>query len=411
MLMKSGFSSVFFAGNRQRLRESIGSTAPIVITANGQLQRAADFTYPFQQDANFWYLTGINDPDVLLVMDDDDEYIVLYKSSEYRDTFDGKVDANEIRKKSGIQTVLDYEMGWQRLKARLGEVKEVATVAAPPEYIEVYGIYTNPARRRLCDTLKEQNEHLNLVDISKHMAMLRVIKQPEELRAIKRAIVVTKQSLQELMEADMLQHYTYEYEIEADLTRAFRKRGARHAFDPIIAGGKRASTLHNITMQGRIARDELLLFDVGAEWEGYAADISRTVALQKPTARQQAVFDTVKEVQAYAYSVLKPGVLPGEYEMQVERKVGEKLIALGLIKTNNTDSVREYYPHAASHHVGLNVHDVGDRKQPLAENMVLTVEPGIYIPEESIGVRIEDDVRITDTGVEVLTSALPTKLV
>lgn len=409
--MKTELSRDFFVGNRQRLRELFTGTAPIVITANGQLQRSGDSTFPFQQDANFWYLTGINEPDMVLVIDKDREYIIVPKRSDYQEVFDGQADTATYTRRSGVTEILPYEEGWKKLSARLRRVKHVATMASPPQYIDVYGMYTNPARWVLARTLRECNEKLELLDIGKHLAKMRVIKQPEELAVINQAIAITVDGLKQIMRPANLKKYAYEYEVEADLARLFRRAGSHHAFDPIVAGGPRACTLHNTDMSGALSAHELLLFDVGAEFEGYAADISRTVAIGQPSRRQEQVFAAVKEVQTYAYSVLKPGVTMKNYEDKVEHFMGEKLRELGLIQSIDTDAVRQYYPHATSHHLGIQVHDVGDRMAPLEENMVITVEPGIYIPEESIGIRIEDDVRITEMGVEVLTSALPTKLV
>jgi Xaa-Pro aminopeptidase len=205
--------------------------------------------------------------------------------------------------------------------------------------------------------------------------------------------------------------YAQEYEIEADLTRGFRRRGAMgHAFEPIVAGGERACTLHNVANNGQLSSDELLLLDVGAEVRHYAADITRTYSIGTPSRRQQAVFDAVLEVQQFAFSLLKPGALLKENEQQIEQFMGEKLRELGLIKNIEHDEVRKFYPHSTSHFLGLNVHDIGDYSRPLEPGMVLTVEPGMYIPDEKIGVRIEDDVLITDDGYEILTDRLPRSL-
>lgn len=384
-------------------------TAPIVITAHGQLQRSADATFPFQQEPNFWYLTGINEPDVVLVMDKNKEYIILPEQSTYQQIFDGSVDANALQKISGIDTIYAYDEGWKQLASRLKKVKHVATLPPPPQYVAVYGMYTNPARRALIRAMKKENDTLELLDLQQHMIRLRSVKQDSEITAIKQAIEITAKGLQAVSRPSTLSKYAYEYEVEADLTRSFRRNGSQHAFDPIVAGGTRACVLHNTGNNGQLSADELLLFDIGAESHGYAADISRTVSLGEPTKRQQAVFSVVREVQNYAYEQLKPGVLLKDYEQLIEHFMGEKLRELGLIKTIETDTVRTFYPHATSHHLGLAVHDVYDDR-PLEPNMVITVEPGIYIPEEGIGIRIEDDVRITETGIEILSAALPTRL-
>jgi Xaa-Pro aminopeptidase len=397
------FTSEFFAGNRARLRELFTGTAPIVLTGNGLLQRGADSVYPFQQDATFWYLTGCEEPDVVLVMDKDKEYFIVPERDAMRTAFDGAIDTATIVRTSGITHIYTSDDGWKQLAGRLRKVKHVATLPAAPEYVAQHGMYANPARRHLIRRMKAENANLELLDLSQHLTVMRMVKQPEEIEAIRQAIDITLNSLKETLRISKRSKYTHEYAVEAELGRAFRLKGARgHSFDPIVASGARACVLHNVANEGALAADELLLCDVGAEYNHYAADITRTVALGAPTRRQEAVFAAVLDVQRYAMSLLKPGVLLKEYEGQVEQYMGEKLRELGLIKTIDHEHVRAYYPHATSHFLGLNVHDVGDYERPLEPGVILTVEPGIYIPKEAIGVRIEDDVLITPGGIEVL---------
>jgi Xaa-Pro aminopeptidase len=406
--MDSKFTSDFFAANRLRLRELFTGTAPIIVTANGLLQKGADSTYGFSQDANFWYLTGIDEPDLVLIMDRDSEYLIVPGRSASRQAFDGSVNYAELVKRSGVKTVYDDREGWDKLGGRLKKVKHAATLGVPLPYIEQYGMYTNPARAALVERLKLYNEKLDLLDLNQHLARLRMIKQPEELAAIQAAIDITVASLKEVSRPAKLKTYAYEYEIEADLARGFRRRGAQgHAFEPIVASGERACVLHNVANNGALAADELVIMDVGAQVEHYAADITRTISLNgNPSRRQQAVHAAVLDVQQFALSLLKPGVLLGEYEKQIEHFMGEKLRELGLIKTITHEEVRKYYPHATSHYLGLNVHDIGEYARPLEPGVVITVEPGIYIGEESIGVRIEDDILLTDKGPKILTDKL-----
>jgi Xaa-Pro aminopeptidase len=397
------FTSEFFAERRARLRELFTGTAPIVLTANGQLQRGADAVFPFQQDATFWYLTGCDEPDVVLVMDKDKEYLIVPERDATRTAFDGAIDTTTMAQISGIKHIYVGDEGWRQLAGRLRKVKHVATLPASPEYVAQYGMYTNPARRHLIRKMKAENTSLELLDLSQHLAVMRMVKQPEELDAIRQAIDITLNSLKETLRVSKRGKYTHEYAVEAELSRAFRLKGARgHSFDPIVASGERACVLHNVANEGILAADELLLCDVGAEFNHYAADITRTVALGTPTKRQETVFAAVLDVQRYAMSLLKPGVLLKDYEKQVELYMGEKLRELGLIKSIDHDQVRAFYPHATSHFMGLNVHDVGDYERPLEAGVVLTVEPGIYIQKEAIGIRIEDDVLITPDGIEVL---------
>ncbi len=409
--MQSYFSSDFFAGNRKRLRELFTGTAPIVVTANGLLQRGADSTYAFAQDASFWYLTGIDEPDILLVMDKDQEYLILPSRTASREAFDGAITGESLSRRAGIKTVYDEAVGWEQLQKRLKKVKHVATIAASPEYIAQYGLYTNPARSLLARRLKNINQNIELLDLGVHLRLMRMIKQSPELEAIQKAIDITIETMAEVFEPGQLRKYAYEYELEAGLSHGFRRRGsAGHAFEPIVAGGERACTLHNVANNGKLSADELILADVGAEVEHYAADISRTRSIRPPSARQRAVHTAVKDVQRFAFSLLKPGVMMRDYEQQIEHYMGEKLRELELIKTITHEQIRAFYPHATSHFLGLNVHDVGDYERPLEAGVVMTVEPGIYIPAEGIGARIEDDVLITDDGIKVLSDKLSREL-
>lgn len=411
LTMQSYFTSDFFAGNRRRLRELFTGTAPIIMTANGLLQRGADSTYAFAQDASFWYLTGIDEPDILLVMDKDSEYLIVPERDAHRMAFDGDITLSELSVRSGIKTVLNGVEGWDRLDRRLKKVKHVATLAAAPEYVAQYGMYTNPARSHLVQRLKAGRDDLELLDLSMHLVRMRMVKQAPELKAIQAAIDISSASIKAATAKPKRQRYAREFEIEAELTKGFRARGATgHAFEPIVASGKRACVLHNVANNGTLAADELVVIDVGAEVEHYAADITRTIAVGQPSRRQQAVYAAVLDVQTFAMSLLKPGVLLKDYEQEIERYMGEKLRELGLIKSISHDEVRKYYPHATSHFLGLNVHDIGDYSRPLEPGMVLTVEPGIYIPEEGIGVRIEDDVLVTEKGIKVLTGKLSREL-
>lgn len=410
--MEMSFGSEFFAGNRERLRQLFTGTAPIVITANGLLQQATDEPFHFRQDGNFWYLTGIDEPDLVLVMDKGREYLIVPGRGASREAFDGALSFEELKKQSGIDTILDEKDGWKQLESRIKKVQHVATLAANPAYVEALGMYTNPARATLIKRLKGVNKDLELLDLRQHLSRMRMVKQPLELKALQQAIDVTIDTLKEVARPSTLSKYAFEYEVEADISRGFRRRGTSgHGFWPIIASGPRACVLHNMNNNAALASDELLTIDVGACYEHYNADITRTISLGgKPSRRQQAVHEAVQAAQDYAYSLLKPGVIPTEYEKQMEQFVGEKLRELGLIKSIEHDQVRRYFPHATSHFLGIDVHDSGDYEHPLEPGVVLTVEPGIYIPEEGIGVRLEDDILITEDGCRNLSERLPREL-
>jgi len=408
--MNSVFETEFFAANRERLRTLFKGTAPIVITANGALQRNATIDFTFRQDSNFWYLTGINEPDIILVMDKQKDYLIVPTKDMFQEAFNGAISSEALTQRSGIKLVFDDREGWKQLEGRLKRVKHVATLAPPAPYLEFYNLYSNPARAALVSKIKDINSGIEPLDLRQHLATMRMVKQPPELAAIQSAIDTTIKTLQQISRRGFSQ-YGYEYEIEADLTAGYRKSGAAgHAFPPIVASGQNTCIVHAQTNNDALDPKGLIIIDSGAEVENYAADISRTYALKAPTKRQRQVFEAVYDVQQFAYAQLKPGVIIKEYEKTIEGYMGEKLRELGLIKSAEHEAIRQYFPHATSHHLGLDAHDAADYERPLEPNMVVTVEPGIYIPEEGLGVRIEDDVLITASGIEVLSQALPIKL-
>lgn len=403
--MQSFFTSDFFAGNRRALRQALGSDDVIVVAANGLMQRGGDENYKFHQDSNFWYLTGLNTADLLLVISPAETFLILpFRSAEWA-AFNGAHDAMRYQARSGIDDLLDERAGWQKLKELLAKSRRVATPFSPPELLPRHGIYTSPARRRLIRRLKSSVPGLALQDIRPQLARLRVLKQPAELAALQCAIDITGETLAEVRRPEFLQSVTNEYELEAAISYGFRRRGADgDAFASIVGAGRHGTTLHHTENDGPIDPGDFIVLDVGAGVEHYAADITRTVCRQKPTTRQQAVFDAVERVQKHALGLIKPGVLPVDYEKAIAEFMGTQLEALGLVKQPSHEQIRRYFPHATSHFLGLDTHDTGDYRAPYEPGMVITCEPGIYIPEEGIGVRLEDDVLITKNGAEVLSA-------
>jgi Xaa-Pro aminopeptidase len=340
-------------------------------------------------------------------MDKNKEYLILPERQAWQDVYEGKIYEDSIREISGITTILSATDGWKSLRTRLKKVKHVATLSPPPNYVKSHSFYTNPARTNLISRITSINSDIKLLDLGEHMMRLRIIKQPQEIEAIKRAINITISALKEITKPKNLKKYLHEYELEADITKGFRFRGANgNAFNPVIASGSNSTIIHYMSNSGPMVKNGFTVVDVGADVSHYAADISRTVTVSKPTSRQRKIFNAVKAVQDFGISQLKPGVVLNDYEIQVEHYMGEKLRELGLIKSISKEVVRTYYPHRTSHFLGLDVHDVGDYKKPLEPNMVLTCEPGIYIPKEGLGVRIEDDLLITDYGNAMLSNAL-----
>ncbi|MEO8863285.1 MAG: aminopeptidase P family protein [Candidatus Saccharimonadales bacterium] len=404
--MDTKLTAEFFRGNRERLRELFTGRAPIVLTAAGLLQKSTDTPYPFFQDGNFWYLTGIDEPNIVLVMDKGKEYLIVPELSASREAFDGALPLEAMAKISGVSEVLTEKEGWKRLGSRIKRVNSVAVLPAANSYIDALGMYTNSARRRLVREIKHFNSEITLLDLRLHLQRMRMVKQPGELQAIQRAVDATVDSLKFIEKKFYAGKYTNEFEIEHDLTKQFWKNNASgHSFEPIVAAGSKATTIHPTGNTGPVSPTGQLLMDVGASYDHYAADISRTWMVE-PSKQFISVRSAVVEVADYAMSLLKPGVVLRAYEQDIEQFMGEKLRELGLIKTIEHDSVRQYFPHSTSHFLGIDVHDVGDYDHPLEPGVILTVEPGIYIPDDGIGVRVEDDVLITETGCTNLSAKL-----
>lgn len=407
--MSDVFKANFFLGNRQKLKSLFTGSDPIVLSANGLIQRNGENTFPFRQDSSFWYLTGIDDPDILLIIDQDKEYLILPQRNTSQTIMEGALDTEKLSKLSGIKNIYTNSSGWKILSSRIKRSKRFASLAAPPTYVEHYGFYTNPARANLNEKIHSIIPDAKMYDLRAQMTAMRSIKQPVELECLQKAMDITCQTLK-FIKAN-IEKYQYEHQIEADISYKYRLNGARgHGFSPIIAGGSNATIPHYFSNNTKLSNEDLVLIDTGAEVSNYTADISRTYSQAEPTKRQTAVYRAVLDVQNYALTQVKIGTTIPQLEDKVEKYMGEKLRELGLIKKNDKAHIRKYYPHLTSHYLGLDVHDIGDYDQPLAPNMVITVEPGIYIPEEGLGVRIEDDVLVTTKSPKIMSLLAPKQL-
>lgn len=403
----TSFNSSFFIQNRVKIRQSTKSDL-IVITANGMLQKTRDDdAHEFKQEGNFWYLTGLNEPDAILVIDQADEYLILPKRSERYLFFSGSADRDLIKKTSGIKQIYEEKLGWERLSKAVKNNKQLATIVPSREYDFNYDIYTNPASRRLLRKIKAKNKDIKIEDCRMSIARLREIKTPEEVAAIKEAINQTQNILTKI--STDFNTYKNERDIEAELAYYRVKNGLDDAFSPIIANGRNACTLHYQQNNSDIDKSKITLIDMGYSYNNYCADITRCI-IKRPTKRQLEVHAAVIEISDYAHGLVKPGILPRDYEISVAKFAGEKLKELGLIKTLDFGSIHEYYRHRTSHFLGIDVHDDGDYEKPFSEGAVITVEPGIYIEDESIGIRIEDDVLLTKNGNENLSKSLSRNL-
>lgn len=397
----------FFTGNRERTYDALKGGV-LALSAYAQMQRSNDMAFSFEQESNFWYLTGIDYPDWWLFMDGKRRrsWLVAPTVDERQQVFDGSLGHDAARKVSGIDDVIDRQEAdnWLRQAARSHPLAYNVDV---PQHSDVFGFTLNPVAREMRARL--ERIFTKVEDFRHDLAQIRAIKQMAEIAAMQTAIDLTVKSFGKVY--SNLASYRYEYEVEADFTADFRRAGAAgHAYDPIVAAGSNACTLHYTHNNDRLKKGQLLLIDIGARHHGYAADITRTYAFGKPTKRQQDVHDAVRIAQQQIIELIQPGLPVEEYYQKADRIMQDALINLGLINDHADPAYRTYFPHSVGHGLGIDVHDALGRPRYLQPGMVLTVEPGIYIPEEGIGVRIEDDILITESGYKNLSSKLSTNL-
>ncbi len=395
----------FFEGNRQALLNRLGRGALVVVTAYGEMQRGNDAAQLFEQEANFWYLTGIDAPDWWLILDGNSgsSWLVRPDVAEMQQIFDGSLDTKAAGKISGVKHVLTRDEALVKLRALTKTHSVVYTVDQPKDVREHTHFQLNNTASELRKLLERNFQKVS--DCNRELAVLRTIKQPEEIAAIERAIKATNTALKFVHER--FQSYKAEYEIEADLTQLIRRTGAAgHAYSPIIAAGHNACTLHYHANNDALKKKQLILIDVGARVDGYAADISRTYAFGQPSKRHVAVHKAVQEAQQACIELLKPGLRFDDYQKSVDDIMTEAVEKLGFAASD----LHTYFPHAIGHGLGVDVHDTLAGYDTMEPGMVLTVEPGLYIPEEGIGVRIEDDILITESGHRNLSKHLSTEL-
>jgi len=393
----------FFISNRAALREKVGDD-PIIVSAYTLLQRSGDAAFKFEQEANFWYLTGIDSADWKLVIEGERSWLIAPDVDEVHQIFDGSIAADEALQTSGVDMVLNFSEGEKLMADLASKYQKVFTIGDDPRKGH-YDFALNPGPVQLLETLQAIFATVN--DCRSELAKLRAIKKPEEIEQMKAAIALTVEAFDKVKEN--MQSYTSEYEIEADFSYAFRKNGAKgHAYDPIVAMGKNACTLHYVKNEDDLEAGQFVLLDIGARYNGYAADITRTYAFGKMSDRHVVVHRAVETAHHEIIALLQPGVNVKEYFHKVDEIMIATLHELGLLKEKS--DYRKYFPHSISHGLGIDVHDSLGGPEVFQPGMVLTVEPGIYIPEEGIGVRIEDDILITEAGNENLSHKLSTSL-
>jgi Xaa-Pro aminopeptidase len=390
-----------------------------VFNSNDIYPISADSTMPFQQHRDIFYLSGIDQEESVLLLFPDAknsnhrEVLFVKKTNNHIAVWEGaKLSQKEATNISGIQTVLwtdDFNSLFNQL------TKEAKSIYFNTNEHYRANIETQTREDRFIEWAKKkypthQHEKSNFI-----LQRLRSLKHKEEICQIQQAIDITEKGFRRVL--DFVKPGVWEYEIEAEFVNEFIKnRSKGFAYSPIIASGQNNNVLHYTQNNSKCQSGDLILIDVGAEYGNYASDMTRTIPVSgKFTPRQRRVYDAVRKIGEESMQLLVPGTLIKEYNQEVGKIMSSALIDLGLldkkdlnIKDKKNPAYKKYYMHGTSHHLGLDTHDYGLIEEPIEPNMVLSVEPGIYIPEESFGIRIEEDIVVQEKGGPInLTKNIP----
>ena len=351
-----------------------------------------DLHTAFFQETNFLYLSGWREPGAVMLLSRDEEILFLPPHNRQVEIFNGPKTAAgdaDAREKTGFEKVLPraaVESAYQRLIQKSHQ------------------IYTIPEDARAQKLLALAPLHEQR-DAGKEIARLRVIKSPAEIGRITESSDITVAA--HLAAWKAIKAGMYEYQIAAAMTNVYFEHGCeRSAYAPIVGAGPDSVILHYMTNHRRMDAGELVLMDVGAECSDYATDVTRTVPVSgKFTARQRELYEVVLGAQKAAIAAVKPGAHMRGDKNSLQQIAYDYINSHG--KDLHGDSLGKYFTHGLGHYVGLDVHDPGDLSWPLEAGMVITIEPGVYIPEENIGIRIEDTILVTPNGAKLLSGALP----
>ena len=412
-------SSSFYRSNRARFMDAISQGGLAIFNSNDIYPISADSTMPFQQHRDIFYLSGIDQEESVLLLFPDAknsnhrEVLFVKKTNNHIAVWEGaKLSQKEATNISGIQTVLwtdDFNSLFNQL------TKEAKSIYFNTNEHYRANIETQTREDRFIEWAKKkypthQHEKSNFI-----LQRLRSLKHKEEICQIQQAINITEKGFRRVL--DFVKPGVWEYEIEAEFVNEFIKnRSKGFAYSPIIASGRNSNVLHYTQNNSKCQSGDLILIDVGAEYGNYASDMTRTIPVSgKFTPRQRRVYDAVRKIGEESMQLLVPGTLIKEYNQEVGKIMSSALIDLGLldkkdlnIKDKKNPAYKKYYMHGTSHHLGLDTHDYGLIEEPIEPNMVLSVEPGIYIPEESFGIRIEEDVVVQEKGGPInLTKNIP----
>jgi Xaa-Pro aminopeptidase len=440
-LPKDFLSQDFHRGRRQALREKLPPNSVAVFFANAVRNRSNDVDYAYHQDPNFYYLTGYKEPDAVLLIFKDkqtanngtqyDEIIFVQPRNANAEMWNGRRLGDEgVKSKLGLNQAFNntefkkYNLDFTKFSSILftefqNDVRDEPTDSADLyDIIKQFKVKVNyPAEQGTLNVARESTKNnLNTRELSILMGALRGVKTKEELALVRKAVSISGMAQREVMKA--IKPGMSEREIQGIHEYVFKKYEAEDIGYPSIVGaGHNGCILHYVeNYKPEISSTELILMDLGAEFHGYTADVTRTIPISgKFSPEQKQIYELVLKAQEEAMKACKPGITISELSLITQRVINRGLTELGILK-NETEK-HLYYPHGCCHHIGLDVHDPIPKGQ-LQENMIITIEPGIYIPENAncdkrwwgIAVRIEDDYLVTKDGYELLSGSAPRKI-
>ncbi|MCX7696224.1 MAG: aminopeptidase P N-terminal domain-containing protein [Bacteroidales bacterium] len=407
--------SSFYKKNRKKLIEKLLPDSVALIVANELIISKGDQFYPFVQDSNFFYLTGLEIEKAILALcphhpsSEYREVLFIPSSNEKSARWKGKPITNEeIYNFSAIEKIIPLEHFKTYFKEMINHTRHIYMDLN--SFIEEDQSYSPTLR--LLKYVQSNCPFHKLESLKPYLTEMRLIKSEEEIEQIKRAIEITEEAFLDLV--PFIKPGLYEYEIEAQVLASFLRLGADgYAFHPIVASGNNANILHYCYNRSKLKENELLLIDIGASYGNYCADITRTLPISGHfTERQLECYEVVLKTLEFASSLFKPGNTIEQVNKEVLRFLEKPLLDLKLISTDNLKNdrekvVQEFFMHGVSHFVGLEVHDVGNKHIPFQPGMILTCEPGLYIDSENMGIRLENMFLITYHSPIVLTSRLP----
>lgn len=401
--------SAVFTKHRQRFMAKLKPNSIAVFNANDIYPISADSTLPFEQHRDLFYLTGVDQEETILVLCPDAkdpkqrEMVFVRETNAHIAVWEGhkltKSEATAVTGIDNVQWTADFEASFLEL------AKQVDNIYINTNEHYRAKVETQTREDRFIAWCKEQFPKKNYEKSNFILQGLRGVKDSEEIAHIQQACDITEKGFKRVL--GFVTPGVWEFEIEAEFAHEFlRNRSKGFAYTPIIASGANSNVLHYIENSQQCQAGELILMDVGAEYGNYSSDMTRTIPVSgRFTPRQRAVYEAVLKVKEEATQLLMPGVLWKAYHIEVGKLMSSALVDIGLLTkkevSDNAEAYKKYFMHGTSHHLGLDTHDYGLLDEPMEANMVFTVEPGIYIPDEGFGIRLEDDVVVQATGAPV----------